>query len=148
MFLRVVTRKGRQYLYEEERYRDGAKVRSRSRSLGPINGEKIGWLRAQFPRTYGIDWDQIERDMHARMVAEDAKAKAFAEKMHAAYGMNLTTPTGPQEKPVAPSPIEAPAKSKAPDAQAANTPAPAPEQQTADTSPADPDQQAEADGEI
>lgn len=38
MFFRVRTIKGRQYLYAERRWRDGRKVRSESRSLGPLDG--------------------------------------------------------------------------------------------------------------
>src|SRR5438309_566620 len=109
MFTRIVTRKNRQYLYAEERYRgaDG-KVKSRSRSLGPVGGHarKPGWLKAQFPPTHGVDWGKIEEEMLARMDAEDAKAKAFADKMQAAHGMDLKNYAGPKEKtsnPAAPS---------------------------------------------
>ena len=47
MFRRIRTIKGRRYLYEEERYRENGKVRSRSRSLGPVDGpgsSRIGSL--------------------------------------------------------------------------------------------------------
>ena len=88
MFTRVVTKKnGRQYLYAEERYRAGGKVRSRSRCLGPIGDAEPkppGWLRRLFPPPHGLDWDKIEREMVARADREKAKADAFAAKMHAA----------------------------------------------------------------
>ena len=101
-FTRIITKKnGRQYLYAEERYREGGRVRSRSRCLGPVNGatRQPGWLRMQFPRTYGIDWDKIERDMLVRAAQQKAKADAFAARMYADYRMILTTSPVPTEKP-------------------------------------------------
>src|ERR1051326_1051913 len=45
-FTRIRTIKGRQYLFQEERWRENGKVRSRSKSLGPVGGrkKKIAWL--------------------------------------------------------------------------------------------------------
>ena len=105
MFTRIVTKKnGRQYLYAEERYREDGRVRSRSRCLGPVNGgpRQPGWLRLQFPRTYGLDWDKIEREMGERMRQEQAKADVFAARMYLDYGMILKTSAVPIEKPPSP----------------------------------------------
>ena len=61
-FVRVRKIKGRQYRYREERWREGGKVRSRSTCLGAVDGEQPeGILRRIFPKTYGIDWAEIER---------------------------------------------------------------------------------------
>ncbi len=101
MFTRIITRKnGRQYLYVEERYREGGKVRSRSRCLGPVEGgtPKTGWLRAQFPRTYGLDWDAIEKRMMEKSKEAEAKSKVFAARMYLDYGMTLKTSMVPIEK--------------------------------------------------
>src|ERR1043166_1262669 len=45
-FVRIRTIKGQQYRFLEERWREGGKVRSRSKSLGPVDGrkKKIAWL--------------------------------------------------------------------------------------------------------
>lgn len=102
MFTRVVNRKNnRKYLYLERRYREGGQVRSESRCLGPIHvgrpsaGDDEGWLRRQFPKSYGLDWDAIEREMVARADREQERANEFAAKMHAEYGMRLDTPATP-----------------------------------------------------
>lgn len=134
MFTRIITKKnGRQYLYAEERYRDGGKVRSRSRCLGPVDGgaeHKPGFLRAQFPRTYGIDWDKIEQDLLARADREKTKANEFAAKMHAAYGMTFGTSAAPIEKVTvsvsSPATSELSDRPHAPDTANTNQEAPAP----------------------
>ena len=135
MFTRIITRKnGRQYLYVEERYREGGKVRSRSRCLGPVDGgtPKTGWLRAQFPRTHGLDWDAIEKQMMEKSKEAEAKAKAFAARMYLDYGMTLKTSTVPIEKVPSPSATRAPSiPSLAPDVIAPAVP---------DASPDGPDQ--------
>ena len=47
-FVRIRTIKGQQYRFLEERWRENGKVRSRSKSLGPVDGRKkkakIDWL--------------------------------------------------------------------------------------------------------
>ena len=113
MFTRIVKRKnGRQYLYVEERYREDGVVRSRSRCLGPVNGEtrQPGWLRAQFPPTHGLDWDKIEREMDERAKQEQAKADLFAARMYADYRMILSTSPIPIEKPPSPHGLSSPGR--------------------------------------
>src|SRR5690242_871988 len=101
-FIRIRTIKGKEYRYEEHRFREGGKVRSRSICLGAVGGNASeGWLRRQFPRNGGLDWAKIEGEELARQGREAAEKQAFAEKMHTLYGMNLTTSTAPIEKVVA-----------------------------------------------
>jgi hypothetical protein len=62
---------------------------------------RTSWLAAQFPRTFGIDWEKIEREELARMKTADAKRAEFAETMYAAYGMTLGPASlVPIDKPV------------------------------------------------
>ena len=89
-FTRVRTINGKQYLYEETRWREGGKVRSSSVSLGPVGGEpKVGWLRRQMGQSIGINWEKIEEEMHARQIAEQAAQKARADELYSLYGMTL-----------------------------------------------------------
>jgi hypothetical protein len=145
MFTRILTRKnGRQYLYVEERYREGGKVRSRSRCLGPVSGEtrQPGWLRSQFPRTYGLDWDKIEQEMATRADREKAKTDAFAARMYLDYGMSLKTHTSPVEK-VSTSVAAPPSSDQPPasevSASAAPDASPAAQDQPSEQSPSDVD---------
>ena len=105
MFTRIITRKnGRQYLYLEERYREGGKVRSRSRCLGPVGGEvqQQGWLRRQFTETHGLDWDKIMREEGERNEKERADAKARFGQFARDIGLTMqpgSDPPVPEEKP-------------------------------------------------
>jgi len=100
-FVRIRKIKGRHYRYQEERWREGGKVRSRSICLGPIDGDEPegGIIRQLFRvRTHGIDWDAIEREELARAKAEEAHQAAIIGALHKAYGLTLG--------PVAPTPVE------------------------------------------
>ena len=57
MFYRVRTINKRRYLYEERRYREGGKVRSISRSLGPVDGKFEPGLRyiEELMQKYPVD---------------------------------------------------------------------------------------------
>ena len=111
-FVRIPKIKGRHYRYREERWRDGGKVRSRSICLGPVGGDEPegGFIRQLFRvRTHGFDWAAIEREELARQQREADAQKAFADKMHQLYGMNLATPAVPVEKVASVEAIGAPA---------------------------------------
>ena len=103
-------------------------VRSRSRCLGPVNGgtRKPGFLHMQFPSTYGIDWDKIERDTVVRAEQEKAKAQEFAAKMHAAFGMTFGTSAVPIEKVANPVDLPSSDRPQEPAAPESNQEAPAP----------------------
>jgi hypothetical protein len=91
-FIRVRTIKGKKYRYEETRWREGGKVRSRSVCLGAIGAdEPVGWFRAQLGENHGIDWDAIGKQMVDRQQAEDAKQAAFAARVYLDFGMKVGT---------------------------------------------------------
>ena len=87
MFTRIRTINGRRYLYEETRWREGGKVCSRSKSLGPVDG--MGIIRRQFPKAHGIDWDAAERQQLAHMKADDERRAEVLKELHAAFGLTL-----------------------------------------------------------
>jgi hypothetical protein len=93
-FVRIRTIKGRKYRYQEERWRKGGKVRSRSICLGPASLHEVG-------RIPGMDWDAIENQMRARQQAEDTSHAALVARVEAELGVKLT-PGDPVEveKPV------------------------------------------------
>jgi hypothetical protein len=124
-FTRIRTVNGHRYLYEEHRWREGGKVKSRSRSLGPVDGD--GWTLKRRP-------GGLLAFLHAQRLSPEDRALATAEKqaarvekyqrehfgetaseraererveflaqLHAAYGLNLgprnPTPIEPQPAP-------------------------------------------------
>jgi hypothetical protein len=120
-FLRIVQRaNGRRYLYEEVRWREGGKVRSRSRSLGPIDGGEtarkrrwsgiIDFIEAQRLSPEDRVWANIARETERiekyqrEQFGETAQERGARErqelldKLHAAYGLRLG--------PLYPTPIE------------------------------------------
>jgi hypothetical protein len=120
-FFRIVQRaNGRRYLYEEVRWREGGKVRSRSRSLGPVDGGRsarkrrwsgiISFIEAQrlSPEDRvlaGIakEAERIERYQREQFgeTAQEAvvrERQELLDKLHAAYGLRLG--------PLHPTPIE------------------------------------------
>lgn len=125
-FFRIVSREnGRLYLYEEVRWREGGRVRSRSRSLGPIEG---GVHKRRRSRAGLLEFIEAQRlSPEERVLASAAKEaqrieqyqrKRFGEtareraererqeflaKLHTAYGLKLgpvqPTPVEPQRAP-------------------------------------------------
>jgi len=115
MFIRIRTIKGKRYRYQETRWRDGKKVRSRSVCLGAVDAdEPVGWLAAQVGRSLGIDWYAIEQEMAARQKVDDAQHAAHLDRLHAAYGLTLgpAVPV-PVEKPASKVDLNAPAAAPA-----------------------------------
>ncbi|MGA8906043.1 MAG: hypothetical protein WB524_00375 [Acidobacteriaceae bacterium] len=89
-FTRIRTIKGRRYRYLEERWRENGKVCSRSISLGPLDdGPRPGFLKLQFPPSYGFDWEKIEREELQRMQTTKANRDAALKDLHDAYGLVL-----------------------------------------------------------
>ena len=112
-FVRIRTIKGRQYRYREERWREGGKVRSRSTCLGPVEGgEEMGFIRRQFGKSYGVDWDAIARQQLDRMKAEDERRATFLADLHQAFGLKLGPAMPVPEEKVAAPPSPAPAQAQ------------------------------------
>lgn len=92
-FTRIRTIKGRQYLYREERWREGKKVRSKSTFLGVV-GAIAGFIGANLriePGERAIEkiMEQAERDK------QEALAKALVKALPAAIPANeKTVPAG------------------------------------------------------
>lgn len=147
-FNRIRTINGRRYLYEEIRWRDGGKVLSRSRSLGPIDGggrtpkrRRAGifdFISAQRLSPEDRVWaaiareteriEKYQRELFGETAQErqERERQGFLEKLHKAYGLRLG--------PTHPAPIEpqsALASASANQAPAIEEPAP--------EAPADPD---------
>jgi hypothetical protein len=119
-FTRIRTINGRQYLYEEYRWREGGKVRSRSRCLGATGsaGRKVkrrssgllAFLQAQrlSPEERAIvaaekeaaRIEQYQRELYGETAQEreERERQEHLDKLHAAYGLTL----GPRN----PTPVE------------------------------------------
>lgn len=111
---------GRQYYYEQHSYRVNGKVKTISKYLGPVNPRQslVGFIKNQIGKSYGIDWDAIERQQLEIAKQDMAKMDDFTAKMHAAYGMRFDTPAAPIEKvssPVAPASFDRPQAPDVPD---------------------------------
>jgi len=108
-FVRIRTIKNKQYRYEETRWREGGKVRSRSKCLGPVSGEG-SWLRRQFPSTHSVDWDATAREEVVRMNAEAARHATHIARLELELGVNLGPASlVPVEKPPSQVDLNAPA---------------------------------------
>lgn len=99
-FVRTRKIKGKLYRYEETRWREGGKVRSRSVSLGPVGSDEGGWLHRQMGHSHGVDWNKIAKEEIARQDAEQAKFDAHIGRLHAEFGLTMgpSTPV-PIDKP-------------------------------------------------
>lgn len=122
-FVRIVTRaNGKRYLYKEERFRQGGKVKSRSRSLGPIDGGGrklkrgreglLAFLHAQrlspedralaVAEREAARTEQYQREHFGETASERAERERaeFLARLHEAYGLKLgpsnPTPAEPQ----------------------------------------------------
>jgi hypothetical protein len=144
-FVRTKVVKGRTYRSLEERYREGGKVKSRYiRSLpagdfaAPPGGADESWLRRQFPRTYGLNWDAIAREEIERQDREVARTTAHLEELHALYGLNLGPSTPVEVAKPAPT-LDLADPAAVPQGAPANTGAMAQEAPNTDAAPEAPD---------
>ena len=103
-YIVVKTVKGRQYLYEQRTWREGKRVRTESRYLGPLGGstrapkKKKGLLRnigafikAQGPLMRSLDrFDELAaRQAAERELAEKQARVAQLARLHDLYGLKL-----------------------------------------------------------
>jgi hypothetical protein len=121
-FTRIRTINGHRYIYEEHRWREGGKVKSRSRSLGPVDGggrrlkqERRGFLAFLHAQRVSLEdralavaereaarTEQYQRDHYGETASERAEREReeFLAKLHEAYGLKLgssnPTPSEPQ----------------------------------------------------
>lgn len=136
-FFRIVTRaNGKRYLYKEERFRQGGKVKSRSRSLGSVdgggrklkrrNGGLVAFLHAQrlspedralaVAEREAARVDKYQRDHFGETASERAEREReeFLAKLYEAYGLKLgpsnPTPIEPQVAQATPETREGPAE--------------------------------------
>ena len=80
--------KSYQYRYLEYRWREGKKVRSKSILIGAMRAV-AGFVEANRTRSYGMDWDKLERDQLARQDREEASKQASLNALHAEYGLTV-----------------------------------------------------------
>lgn len=121
-FTRIRNINGHQYLYEEHRWREAGRVKSRSRSLGPIDGggERkakrrssgglLAFMHAQrlsaedrafvAAEKEAARIEQYQREIFGETAPERAQRERqeHLDKLHAAYGLRLGPPN--------PTPIE------------------------------------------
>lgn len=94
-FYRTRIIKGKKYLYREQRYREGRKVRSKSTYLGAVGAFIGANLSGQ---RYGYDEEAALRQLAGREVRDEAARQAHLDALHQAYGLKLG--------PANPTPIE------------------------------------------
>lgn len=103
MYIVIKTVKGRRYRYAQWSWREGKKVRTRSRSLGPVGAalRSIGeFIEANRTRNYGYDEDLAFQQYQQRVEQEESGRQARLADLHAKFSLTLSS-----ERPV---PIEAP----------------------------------------
>jgi hypothetical protein len=100
MAYRVVkTVKGRRYIYEQRTWREGTRVRTESRYIGPADGwqkrrrlaRKItGFIKANMtPRQPIIDEEQILKDYNERAARVQQGREALLGELHDKYGLRV-----------------------------------------------------------
>jgi hypothetical protein len=92
MYIIIKTVKGRQYRYLQWSWREGKKVRTKSRSLGSAGHalRVIGSIVESFRASpYGVDEETVlkESNVHCERLARERQA--HLAKLHAAYGLRL-----------------------------------------------------------
>jgi hypothetical protein len=111
-FTRVRTINGRQYLYSEERWREGGKVRSRSISLGPVSGpiatpvsgarkrkSNLATNLAPPPHGHSVEERLMVQNQEHKARDAEARGKALGE-LHDKFGMSVG--------PASPVPVDKP----------------------------------------
>jgi len=110
MYIVIKTVKGRRYRYAQWSWREGKKVRTKSRSLGPIGGalRAIGGLiEANRTRSFGYDEEAAVKHFNECYDRAEKARQAHLAQLHAAYGLRLP---GPNPTPIEPERVPAVAK--------------------------------------
>lgn len=106
-FQRIKTIKGKQYLYEEERWRKGKKIKTRSRYIGPVEllkaiVDNIVTPMTDEQRMHEIMFQAVEGAYKAKVTAAKEKAPA-ANKAEGATAKPTSSetalPSAPGAKP-------------------------------------------------
>jgi hypothetical protein len=109
-FTRIRTIKGKAYLYEGTRWREGERVRSHSRCLGRVGGREKGLLAMALGLPADIDWRRTfatepgvkyEDEMRevARQEAEKSRSASAPAAVPAVSTEPLSVPMGPDATP-------------------------------------------------
>lgn len=91
-FIRIRTIKGRQYRYLEERYREGKKVRSRSRCLGAIGAALSGVIES-FKREETYNIEKWLPEHNAKIDAAKARQLATEAELTLKFGFRKGSDT-------------------------------------------------------
>jgi len=123
-YIVVKTIKGRQYRYLQRSWREGGKVRTESKCLGPLSPLRLvrkaaALIKAQGPLVNSLpDMETEFLKQQEREQLQDAKFQARLQDLHDRYGLRMA-----QESP----PIPIPAQENAPSTEGAenvSTPTP------------------------
>jgi hypothetical protein len=127
-FTRIRTINGRRYLYEEHRWREGGKVKSRSRCLAPKSGGVLAFLHAQrlspedralaTAAKEALRVEQYQREHFGETAQERAvrERQEHLDKLYTAYGLKIgptiPVPIEPQPASVSAEKQECPAEAE------------------------------------
>ena len=102
MYLVVKTVKGRRYLYEQQTWREGKRVRTQSRYIGPLGGgqlpskrrgvlKQVGdFIKAQGPLfSKGPDEERFFKQHLELEARRNAAIDAKVERLHELYGLRM-----------------------------------------------------------
>lgn len=100
MTYRVIkTIKGRRYIYEQRTWREGARVRTQGRYIGPVDSaptrrrlsRKIAdFIAANMTPDDFVDPEQMLKDYNARVEREEAALLAKLDELYANYALRVS----------------------------------------------------------
>jgi hypothetical protein len=114
----IKTIKGRRYIYEQRTWREGKRVRTENRYIGPLDGaprrrrlgQKIAdFVRANMERDRDLITEEMLQQYNARVDAQERARLAKLDDLYAKYGLRVSddkpelraTPTLSATAPVA-----------------------------------------------
>jgi hypothetical protein len=95
----VKTVKGRRYLYEQRTWREGNRVRTESRYIGPLDdaprrrrlGQKIAdFIKANMERDRDVITEEMLRQYNGRVEAQEQARLAKLDDLYAKYGLRVS----------------------------------------------------------